>query len=410
MRYLPPMPAFLCILISFLLIRVVPAPAQMEDLEKEFFQDQGTMEQEYKSFEQSAFEEFRREVEAMWNDFATSTKKDWVEYSGDKTGRSRVDFEQGEVVVEVLVPAEEAKKNPAAIKERLTKEIERLAVDKGKNRDYPLPAKARAVEQEDILAAPFQKVQQEEQMIPPATLLPEPVLDRQLKTKAGKPVTKETKEKFAQEVVEEKPIVKEVLDTPQGKLIKAQVSFPLVPNHLRIRGEKHLATVRAQAERFRISVPLAFAIIHTESYFNPKATSKAPAYGLMQLVPRSGGREAYRVVYSKDRVLAPEYLYQPNQNIELGCAYLGHLKNHYFRKVRNPTNALYCAVASYNTGPGNLSRAITGKRRLAGAIDGINAMGSEELYSRLRKHLPYAETRDYLKKVRDRMPLYEEWR
>ena len=411
---MPGIPFFLFTLCSLLLLKPVPASGQMEDLEKEFFQDQADMEQEYKDFEQAAYEEFRREVEAMWNDFVGSSKKVWVEYSGDKTGRSRVDFQEGQAVVEVLVPVEEARQDPAAIKDKLTREVERLVVDKGKDRDYPLPAKARPEEKEIIIPGePIEDTIEDkivEKEIPPAPLLPEPVLEGQLQTKEGKPVTEENKEEFAQEVVAEKPVVKAVLDTPRGKVVKAQVSFPLVPNHLRIRGEKHLPTVRAQAKRFDISVPLAFAVIHTESYFNPKATSHAPAYGLMQLVPKSGGLEAYRVVYGKDRILPPEYLYQPKQNIELGCAYLGQLKNYYFRKVNDPDNALYCAIASYNTGPGNLSRAITGSRRLSQAIGPIHTMEPEELYARLRTHLPYAETRDYLKKVRERMPLYEEWR
>ena len=53
--------------------------------------------------------------------------------------------------------------------------------------------------------------------------------------------------------------------------------------------------------------PVVFAVIHTESYYNPKARSGAPAYGLMQLVPTSGGRAAYRYVYKKDQVLPPSY-------------------------------------------------------------------------------------------------------
>jgi membrane-bound lytic murein transglycosylase C len=156
-------------------------------------------------------------------------------------------------------------------------------------------------------------------------------------------------------------------------------------------------------------VPLAFAVIHTESYFNPKATSPAPAYGLMQLVPRSGARDAYRFVYGQDRILPPDYLYVPGNNVELGCAYLGLLKNRYFRNVKDPQNALYCAVASYNTGAGNLSRSLAGKARIQPAIDRVNTMNPEELYTHLRNNLPYAETRDYIKKVRERMRLYKEW-
>jgi membrane-bound lytic murein transglycosylase C len=360
-----------------------------DDLEGEFFQGVASMEKEYKDFEQAAFEEFRSEVRALWQDFAVSTEKDWVEYSEDLTGRSRVDFETGEVEVEVLVPEEQAELNPKATTERLAQEIERLVEDRGKVRDYPLPAPSKEIP------------------LPP--LLPRPVLEGQLQTQTGRPVSTENKREFAREIVDTRPVKETVLKTEKGSLVKAQVAFSLVPDHLRVRGEKYLASVRREAGRFDISVPLAFAVIHTESYFNPKATSPAPAYGLMQLVPRSGARDAYRFVYGQDRILPPDYLYVPENNVELGCAYLGLLKNHYFRNVKDPQNALYCAVASYNTGAGNLSRSLAGKARIQPAIDRVNTMDPEELYTCLRENLPYAETRDYIKKVRERMRLYTEW-
>ena len=51
----------------------------------------------------------------------------------------------------------------------------------------------------------------------------------------------------------------------------------------------------------KINPKLVMAVIHTESAFNPKARSTfkrkngrtGHAYGLMQLVPYSGGKEAY---------------------------------------------------------------------------------------------------------------------
>ena len=369
------------------------------DLEREFFQDAASMEKEYKDFEQSAFEEFRREVRAMWQDFAVSTKEVWVEYSEDLTGRSRVDFETGEVEVEVIVPEEQAEQNPKAATERLTQEIERLVEDRGKARDYPLPA---APSVEEPASAPREE-------IPPPPLLPRPMLEDQLQTRTGQPVTGENKKEFAREIVETRPVKEAVLQTEKGNVVKAQVAFSLVPDHLRVRGEKYLASVQREAGRFDISVPLAFAVIHTESYFNPKATSPAPAYGLMQLVPRSGARDAYRFVYGQDRILPPDYLYMPGNNVELGCAYLGLLKNHYFRNVKDPQNALYCAVASYNTGAGNLSRSLAGRARIQPAIDRVNTMDPDELYAYLRENLPYEETRDYIRKVRERMALYKEW-
>jgi len=488
--------ALLLVLLSTLPGVQVVHPDEM-DMEGEFFQGQEGMETEFRDFQREAFEQFRREVEALWNDFKVSTKKDWVEYSGDKTARSRVDFENGEAVVEVLVPKEEVLRDPAALRKKLEIELERLVEDRGKTLDYPLPAEApplalvrekalrveetpgeaalseleredalqkekqpvktpptevvreetlrveettvdeafRELEQEDALQKETQPVKtpptevvREETLrveetpvkeavapevkkeVPPMPLLPEPVLKDQLKTQDGKVVTPKNKKDFAKEVLETRPVEQKTLPTKKGEMVQASVSFPLVPNHLRIRAERHLDDVRKNADRFRVPVPMAFAVIHTESYFNPKAKSHIPAYGLMQLVPRSGGRDAYKYVYGKDKILGPDYLYQPGKNIELGCAYLGLLQNRYFRKVKDPQNAQYCAIASYNTGAGNLSRALTGKKRINPAVEKINTMTPEQLYSHLRGNLPYPETRNYLKKVRERMDLYQEWK
>jgi len=383
------------------LLLTVGAFPQDDDMEKEFFEGVAVMEEDYKSFKKAAFEEFQRDVKAMWGDFEVSTKKDWVEYSGDKTGRSRVDFETGKVLVEVVVPEEEVRKNPGILEKKLTEEIKRLVVNKGKSRDYDVPSPAL---EGKVIKKPLSQKE-----IPPETLLPEPVLEGQLRDKAGEEVTEKNKEEFAKETVKTKPVVKKELETEKGRMVKAQVTFNLVPHHLRIRAEKYLDTVRANASRFEISVPLAFAVIHTESYFNPKATSHAPAYGLMQLVPRSGARDAFRYVYGKDKLVPPEYLYEPDNNIELGCAYLGLLKAHYFDDIKSPESATYCMVASYNTGAGNLSRAICGEKRLKPAINKANKITSEELYSHLMKNLPYKETQDYLKRVTARMSLYREW-
>lgn len=389
---------FFPLLLCFILAE--NAAPQMNDMEKEFFEGMEEMEEDYRRFEKEAFEEFRREVEAMWGDFTTSTKKDWVEYSEDKTGRRQVDFETGEVVVEVIVSKKKAETDPHFIKERLQGELEQLVADKGKTRDYNLPAKA-------VPDAATTTVLRKE--IPPAPLMSTPVLGGQLQDKEGKPVSEENKKEFAKEVVETESIVKEELRTEKGEVVKAQVRIALVPDHIKIRAEKYLDPVRMYAERFKISVPLAFAVIHTESFFNPKAKSPVPAFGLMQIVPKSGGYDAYQYVYGKGKIVSADYLYQAKNNIELGCAYIGLLKNRYFRKVRQPENALLCAIASYNTGAGNLSRALCGKKVISCAVERANTMTSEELYTYLRANLPYKETQGYLKKVTERMSLYVKW-
>jgi membrane-bound lytic murein transglycosylase C len=70
--------------------------------------------------------------------------------------------------------------------------------------------------------------------------------------------------------------------------------------------------------------------MHTEAYFNPQAISGSNAIGIMQIIPKYAGREAYRAIYGHDKVISWDYLFDPENNIERGSAYLSLLKyNHY---------------------------------------------------------------------------------
>ncbi|MDH2916956.1 MAG: murein transglycosylase domain-containing protein [Gallionella sp.] len=181
------------------------------------------------------------------------------------------------------------------------------------------------------------------------------------------------------------------------------VQMSMVNAHLDKRAVQYAATVRKHSETTTVSRSLIFAIIKIESSFNPYAVSSAPAYGMMQLVPTSGGREAYRKAKGEDVSPSKEYLFDAENNIELGSTYLGVLLNDSpLREIRNPVSREYCAIAAYNTGPSNVFRAfstLTGKARQADALDRINSMRPDEVYDALRTKLPYEETRGYIVKA-----------
>ena len=336
----------------------------------------------YAAEQEKLFQDFKDEVEKKWGTFKFSSKKVYVDYDIDLDARGSIgdargsiDFEKGEVEIEVVVEQKEGIPNTELEKEakkKLEKKIESLVIK---------PAE----DKKSILAD-------------------------QVANKKGKKITKKNAKSFSKEVVRSrKPEKKPIKSKDNKKRVKYSVKFKLLPDHLKTRTDRYKHDVLRQAKRHNLPPSLVFAVIHTESNFNPKARSHIPAYGLMQLVPKSGARDAYRYIYKKDKLLRGGYLYNPENNIELGCAYLGKLKNVYFKGINDEESAYHCVISAYNTGPGNVAKAFTGTTKLKPTIKKVNTMSSKKVYSELRRKLPYKETRDYLSKVTNRMPYYNSY-
>ena len=188
-----------------------------------------------------------------------------------------------------------------------------------------------------------------------------------------------------------------LVDVKGGKKKALYVRISMVPNFESSQARKYKPLVDRFAAKNKLSPSLVFAIIRAESNFNPFAVSPAPAYGMMQLVPASGGRAAYQRVSGRDEMPSRDFLFDPANNIELGTAYLGLLFEGQLDAVANPVSREYCVISAYNTGAGNVLRAFAQDR--TAAVNRINSMQPPAVYDRLRRHLPYRETRRYLVKV-----------
>ena len=126
---------------------------------------------------------------------------------------------------------------------------------------------------------------------------------------------------------------------------------------------------------------LIAGLIRQESNFDPSATSRAGARGLMQILPGTGSHIARRERYP---LWDPVLLYEPDVSLEMGTTHLANLINSY----GHPNYVL----AAYNAGGTRVRR----WRRRAGAED-------PELFV---ERIPYRETRDYVKIVQTNRDVY----
>lgn len=142
--------------------------------------------------------------------------------------------------------------------------------------------------------------------------------------------------------------------------------------------------VAAAAGRFGVPKALVYAVIKKESNFREDAVSWVGAQGLMQLMPATVqwliGAGRVSVSYAQRQ--------QPAANIELGCAYLAHLKEQLGGDVR-------AMIHSYNGGTGNY-------QKWAAQYSGASGALFTEL-------VPNEENETFAKNVYKYMKIYE-WR
>ena len=302
----------------------------------------------------------KAEIEQKWDQALRSTNKEWVEYSPSLDVRSYVNFDEGFVEVTAILPVKDKDVVPKA-EELISNQIKKIFSidnDSGQN-----------------------------------------LLKDQVAHKPGRTVTHNNVSLFIDKIKKKVEIAdKPFFPKDNVPRVKVKVRFELLPNHLQIRAKKFQKLIDKFSNKFGIPPELTMAVVHTESYFNPVAVSPANAHGLMQLIPKYGARDAYRMVYKKDRIVSPDYLYAPENNIELGSAYLSILKDKGFNQIQGDTKRLYLAICAYNWGPGSI------KRKIINKYD-IESMASPQLYQTLRQQTP-KETSDYLQRVTKRMKLY----
>jgi len=291
----------------------------------------------------------------------------YVKYTRNYKSRAVVDFDSGKVVVETLEQSNYTEALKSAIVTTLLTPDDPRAVDLFTDAEVDLSSKQDPYLLNLILDTKQKAINTPQQ----AAMFADWLINNAQKSKA--------------------------FNTENGFKTAHFVEMNMVSNFSDKQAEKYLPTVKRFADKFGVNESLIFGVIRTESNFNPFAVSAAPAFGLMQLVPSSGGRDAYKEARGIDQAPTQDFLFDANNNIELGTAYIGVLLNNYLGKVNDHISREYCAIASYNTGAGNTFKAFGGDRTTA--ISAINTMTPPQVYDTLVTKLPYEETRSYVQKV-----------
>ena len=299
-------------------------------------------------------------IRQIWGEVHEPGKKDWVIYSDDNNSYSHVDFKDG--VIEVAAVSEDTgPKARKALEEDIATRLLSILLEE---------------------AEPGKKILSDQVAVPGKN---RPITDKEIDnvvTEALRDLTKPTA----------------FVGQDGRSRIKQTIRLDLLPKHLEKRASLYMPAVERCSEKYGVEPDLILAVMEAESYFNPRAVSHAGAYGLMQLVPDSGGAEAAKMVYGVPKIPEPSELYDPETNIELGTAYLSILRDHYFmRHTKDPEKLSYLMIAGYNCGPSRVRNILKGRD--------LRRMSARDLYKHLKKHVP-GETKGYLDGVTRRREHY----
>ncbi|GAB6034247.1 murein transglycosylase domain-containing protein [Galenea microaerophila] len=183
----------------------------------------------------------------------------------------------------------------------------------------------------------------------------------------------------------------------QEGLQSLTIALPLKPHAISEPVHKYQQWVARYAKQFSVKPALVFAIMETESGFNPKAVSRSQALGLMQLKPHAAGQDVYQYIDLKRGKPSAEKLFDAENNIRMGTAYIGLLQNEYLAQVRNKLSKKILAIAAYNGGLSTVLKVFGNTK--AQAIQNINRLNPKQIYRKLRLQHQSAETRAYIDKV-----------
>lgn len=311
--------------------------------------------------------QFSKNIDQIWgvHELLKASEKDYVKYTDRYYTRSHISFTDGQITIETLGDQNRLRN---AIIHTLLMGGDASGIDLFAAGDVPISHN--------------------------------PFLEGQVVDQFGRSVTNVAiANDFATYLIQHK--------TKTRKLANGQrvsyVSIPMIANHIEVRARRYLPTVRKISRQYGIDVSLILAIMEVESAFNPYAVSYANALGLMQVVPKTAGRDIFaRKGFSGQP--DKDYLFDPSRNIDAGTMYLTILRDEYLDGITNPLSKRYAMISAYNSGAGAVLRVFDNDKWMA--MERINHLQPDAVYRILTTAHPSSQARNYLIKVTKALQKY----
>ena len=160
------------------------------------------------------------------------------------------------------------------------------------------------------------------------------------------------------------------------------------------------ALIARAASVYQLDPALVRSVVHQESYFNPHASSRAGARGLMQVTlpvvvewrrERANSRMPRDVRRRASELTTPEEMLEdPEVNLHIGSWYLAKM----LARFEEEPDALAVALAAYNAGPTNAERWL--------ATVPASARTKSTRAQKFLEAIDYPETQRYVAEVTER--------
>lgn len=306
---------------------------------------------------------FSGQVQKRWGkqQIKIAGKSNYVKYIDNYLSRSEVNFDSGKIVIETVSLTDPKKHLRTAIITTLLTPDDPANVDLFSSREIKLEG--------------------------------QPFLYKQVLDHENQPIQWRWRaERFADYLIANQ-LKSKMVDFKKSYYVE----ISMVADHDIQRSYQYANLVKQASKKYGIEEKLIYAIIKTESSFNPYAVSWANAYGLMQVVPKTAGKDVFSLIKNRSDIPTPEYLFDPANNIDTGTAYFYLLKNRYLKEINHPTSLEYSMISAYNGGSGGVLNTFDSDRKKA--MNELNSLQPNQVYWALTKKHPNSESRRYLEKV-----------